>query len=319
MATVTRREILGAAALAAASSSASAAPAPATNTGKPILSLFSKPLSFIPADQLGAAVQEIGFEAIDLAVRPGGHVEPEHVRQDLPRAVRAIREAGVQVSMITTGIVDASTPYAEDIVAAMTSLGITRYRYGGFRWADGIPYERQIESFRPRSAALADLNRHYGATAMYHTHSGVGLVGASIWDLHEIFQGLDPKFIGVNYDVGHATVEGGLGGWIDSFYITGAYLHGVALKDFLWELDARSRWETAWKPLGRGMVRFPKFFSMLRETGFAGPVELHFEYPLGGAEEGLKSGIGMSRADIFAAIRRDLTTARGYMAAAGLA
>lgn len=311
----TRREALGAVALAAATTPRASSSTP----GKPVIALFSKPLSFLPVDQLGPAVKELGFSSVDLAVRPGGHVEPAHVRRDLPRAVRSLRAAGLEVPMITTAIVDASTPHAEDIVAAMTGVGIARYRFGGFRWADGIPFARQIEAFRPRCAALADLNRRYSATAMYHTHSGVGLVGASIWDLHEIFRDLDPKLVGVNYDVGHATVEGGLGGWIDSFHITGPYLQGVAVKDFLWELDARSRWEPAWKPLGQGMVRFPQFFGMLRDAAFAGPIQLHFEYPLGGAEDGLKSGIIMSRSDIFVAIRRDLVTVRKYLADAGLA
>lgn len=311
---VTRRDLL----VSAAALAGPAAPrASASDKGKPVIALFSKPLSFIPGEQLGTAVRELGFESIDLAVRPGGHVEPARVRQDLPPVVRAIRGAGVEVSMLTTGIVDATTPYAEDVIATMTSLGIYRYRWGGLRWAKGIPFERQIEAFRPRVAGLAKLNNRHGATAMYHTHSGVGLVGASIWDLHEILRGFDPKLVGVNYDVGHATVEGGLGGWIDSFNITGAYLQGVAVKDFLWELNARGEWEPAWKPLGQGMVHLDQFFPMLREAAFAGPVQLHFEYSLGGAEEGLTSGIFMPRGEIFSAIRRDLGVLRTYMNATG--
>jgi sugar phosphate isomerase/epimerase len=312
---ITRREVFGAAtALAAAASSRAAASA----SGKPVLALFSKPLSFIPAAELGTAARELGFESIDLAVRPGGHVEPDHVRTDLPLVVRAIRAAGLEVAMLTTGIVDAATPHAEDVIAAMTGLGITRYRWGGFRWSKQSSLDRQIEAFRPRVAALAELNRRYGATAMYHTHSGVGLVGASIWDLHEILRGFDPALVSVNYDVGHATVEGGLGGWIDSFNISLPYLKGVAVKDFLWELNAQSQWEPAWKPLGQGMVRFAQFFRMLREAAFAGPVQLHFEYPLGGAEGGAKSGLLMSKEDIFSAIRRDLSSAQDFMKSAGL-
>ena len=56
---------------------------------------------------------------------------------------------------------------------------------------------------------------------MYHTHSGVGLVGAPIWDLHIIMKDLDPKLVGINYDVAHATIEGGLGGWIASYRVSG--------------------------------------------------------------------------------------------------
>jgi hypothetical protein len=37
---------------------------------------------------------------------------------------------------------------------------------------------------------------------MYHTHSGVGLLGASFPDLHTLLDGIDPKAAGVNFDIG---------------------------------------------------------------------------------------------------------------------
>jgi sugar phosphate isomerase/epimerase len=277
------------------------------------IAIFSKHLEFLEGDELARGAKEIGFDGIDLAVRKGGHVEPERVKQDLPALVAIIRAQGVEVPMLTTDIIDADTPYASDVLEAMTALGIHYYRWGGLKWNNSRTIAQQIDEFKPRVAKLAALNGRYQASAMYHTHSGAGLVGASIWDLHAILNGFDPKLVGVNYDVGHATVEGGLGGWIESFRITSEYLRGVAVKDFLWEKDAAGHWQAAWKPLGEGMVRFPQFFTMLREARFNGPLQLHFEYPLGGAENGKKKDLAMSRAEIFAAMKRDLTTLRGYV------
>src|SRR6185437_11654245 len=105
-------------------------------------------------------------------------------------------------------------------------------------------------------ARLAELNRRYQVCSMYHTHSGEGLVGASIWDLYIVMRDLDPAFMGVNFDVAHATIEGGLGGWINSFHITGPHLRGLAVKDFVWAKDDRGRWDANWVPLGQGMVRW---------------------------------------------------------------
>ena len=160
--------------------------------------------------------------------------------------------------------------------------------------------------------------RAIGVGAMYHTHSGIGLVGAPIWDLHEFLDGLDPAAVGVNYDIGHATVEGGFGGWIDSFRITGIYLRGIAVKDFLWEKNKRGEWRPEWKPLGEGMVRFPEFFRMVAASGFSGPLQLHFEYPLGGSEEG-KSELSGSKDEVFSAMKKDLAQLRSYLKAANLA
>jgi sugar phosphate isomerase/epimerase len=50
-----------------------------------------------------------------------------------------------------------------------------------------------------------------------------------------LLKDFDPQAVGVNYDIGHATIEGGFGGWINSLRITGLHLRGVAVKDFLWE------------------------------------------------------------------------------------
>ncbi len=316
---MTRRTLLQSAAALAAGSTLSAQPA----APKLKIAIFSKHLEFLEGEALAKGCKEIGFDGVDLAVRAKGHVEPARVRQDLPALVKILRDHGLEVPMITTDIIDADTPFADDILATMTDLGIHHYRWGGFKWTPAgssgdKPLAKQIEAFRPRVAKLASLNAKYQASAMYHTHSGVDLVGASIWDLHEILSGFDPKLVGVNYDIGHATVEGGFGGWIESFRITGEYLRGVAIKDFLWEKNAKGQWTAEWKPLGEGMVKFAKFFDLLRDARFSGPLQLHFEYPLGGAEKGNKTGLTMSQADIFAAMRKDVVSLRGYLAAAKL-
>jgi sugar phosphate isomerase/epimerase len=273
------------------------------------VAIFSKHLHFLQGDEVGRAAKEIGFDGVDITVRKNGHVEPERVKQDLPPLVKAIRSHGLEVPMITTDITDADFPLAEDIVRAASELGIRYYRFGGFKYVADQPYPKQLDALKPRLAKLAAINARYQACAIYHTHSGVGLVGGSDWDLHEIMKDLDPRQVAINFDVGHATVEGGLGGWINSFHIAGLHLRGVAVKDFLWEKDSRGRWAPAWKPLGQGMVKLPEFFGLLSKTDFAGP--------LGGANNGLRK-LTMPPAEVFAAMKRDLGQLRTYLSQASL-
>jgi sugar phosphate isomerase/epimerase len=305
-------------ATSAALMSATSGGAAAETPKRPLkVAIFSKHLLFLRGEQLAERAAEIGFDGVDLAVRKGGHVAPERVKQDLPPLVATLRKHGLEIPMITTDIVDADTPYTEDILSTASQLGIRYYRWGGLTYKPDIPLAQQLEAMKPRVEKLAALNARYRATAMYHTHSGLNVVGASIWDLHELLNGLDPASIGVNYDVGHATVEGGFGGWINSYRISGKYLHGIAVKDFLWEKKGKDNWRPAWKPLGDGMVRLPEFFRMVAESHFSGPLQLHFEYPLGGAENG-KTQIADPSA-VFAQMRRDLQQLRTYLRDAGLA
>ncbi len=290
---------------------------PAESKEKLKVAIFSKHLQFLQGDELAAAAANLGFDGLDLTVRKGGHVEPERVRQELPGLVATIRRHGLEVPMISTEIADADSPFAEDVVRAAAELGIRHYRFGAFKYANDQPYPKQLDAFKPRLTRLAALNQRYQACAMYHTHSGVGLVGASIWDLHEIMSGIDPARVGINYDVSHATIEGGLGGWINSFHISGAHLRGIAVKDFIWEKNRRGLWDPAFVPLGTGMVHFPQFFQMVAAAGFSGPLQVHFEYPLGGAENG-KRQLTIPQGEVLAAMKRDLAELRRYLAQASL-
>ncbi|HTM51496.1 MAG TPA: TIM barrel protein [Bryobacteraceae bacterium] len=313
-----RKALLGSGAALAAGALQARAAEEKSAAGKLKVAIFSKHLQFLKGEALARGAAEIGFDGVDLSVRKGGHVEPERVREELPKLVAIIRQHGLEVPMLTTDIADAQSPHAEDILRTMSELGIRHYRWGGFKYDAARPLARQLEELKPRVARLADLNSRYKASAMYHTHSGTGVVGASIWDLYIVLKEFDPQAVGVNYDIGHATVEGGAGGWINSFRIIGAHLRGVAVKDFLWGKDAKGNWKAQWTPLGGGMVRLPQFFGMLAASRFAGPLQLHFEYSMGGAESG-KTALTIPKQEVSEIMKRDLQRLRGMLKDAALA
>jgi len=314
-----RRSVLqtGAAALVGGRLLQSAPTIPRPGAGKLRVAIFSKHLLFLQGAQLAQAAARMGFDGIDLAVRKGGHVEPSRVKQDLPGLVAIIRQHGLEVPMLTTDIADTSSANSENILQCMSELNVRHYRWGGFKYTDDRSISAQLDSLKPRVAKLAALNARYHVCAMYHTHSGLNLVGAPIWDLHELLTGFDPATVGVNYDIGHATVEGGFGGWIDSFRVTGPYLRGIAVKDFRWQKNAHGQWRPAWKPLGQGMVNFAEFFQMVAASQFSGPLQLHFEYSLQGADQGMKAV--RNPKEVFTAMARDLRQLRAYLSQAGLA
>ena len=135
----------------------------------------------------------------------------------------------------TCPITDADSPNAEQILQTSSSLGITHYWWGTFRYAPNKPIVQQLDELKPRVAKLAALNARYGMTAMYHTNEGSSAVGAAIWDLLYVFKNFDPAQVGFHYDLGHMTIAGGNGTWALNLRAAGPYVAGVAVKDFVLE------------------------------------------------------------------------------------
>ena len=283
---------------------------PAAAKEKLKLSIFSKHLQFVQGAELAKAAADLGFDGVDITVRKGGHIEPQRVKQELAAAGRYPAQTGARSPdghHRHRSTRRRPSPRTSSARPRSWASGTTARAAGSTR-ADQ-PITAQLDAFRPRLEGLAKLNAKYQSCAMYHTHSGVGLVGAPIWDLHIMMKDIDPKLVGINYDVAHATIEGGLGGWIASYRVSGAHVRGIALKDFVWAKDARGRWREQWCPIGEGMVHFPEFLGMVAASGFNGPVQVHYEYPM--PEENAAGGVCRDEAGP----RRRL---RGYLEKAGL-
>ncbi len=139
-----------------------------------------------------------------------------------------------------------------------------------------------------------------------------------MWDLYLLLKDFDSSAVSANYDVGHATVEGGFGGWIHSARLLMPYMKGTAVKDFKWKQNERGAWVPGWCALGQGMVNVKRYFAMLKAARVNGPLQLHMEYPdLGGADSG-KRQFTIPKEKLIAIMRRDIETLKGMLREGGL-
>lgn len=80
---------------------------PVPKIGRLPIGIVSRHLQWTDLAGAIAVAKEAGFDAIEWNVRKGGHVAPEPVEQELPRAIEATRQAGLAATMITASIQDA--------------------------------------------------------------------------------------------------------------------------------------------------------------------------------------------------------------------
>jgi sugar phosphate isomerase/epimerase len=299
--------------LATSIRAAAAAQAPSTPSAQPRrlpIGIVSRHLQWTSLEDAVALAAEAGFDAIEWNVRSGGHVAPERVERELPRAVELTRQAGLAVTMITTSIQDAQSAHAEAILATAQGLGIRYYRGGEyFRYDYNRDLVAQLEALKPRVAGLAALNQKYGTTWAYHTHSAPGMIGGSVWDIWSVIKDFDPALIGLNYDTGHTTARGGVG-WIDAAHVAHRQIACVAIKDVTWQRRADGRWASEFCPVGEGMVNVAQVFGYLATVGFAGPVNIHYEHHgLLGTDVG-KWQLDLPRQQFLAIVTHDLAAVR---------
>jgi sugar phosphate isomerase/epimerase len=270
------------------------------------LCFFSKHLPRMNGRELGRSLKALGFDGVDLTVRPGGHVDPRRVASELPVFVDAIRHEDLAVPMITTELLSDADPVAQPTLETAARLKIPFYKPGYYRYAF-VDVRKELEAAGKQLKGLADLSRRHGMRLGYHNHSGY--IGGPVWDFAPFIEPLDAATAGYYFDVRHAVVEGGDGGWRTAFNLVTPRLSMIALKDFFWEKSGGS-WRVRNCPMGEGMVDWKQFFAMLAKARFHGPTSLHVEYEVTGATPAAEEE------NMLAAAARDLAFIRARLAEA---
>jgi L-ribulose-5-phosphate 3-epimerase len=285
------------------------------NDKKRPICVFSKHLQWCKSfDEMAEFAAKVGFDGVDLTVRKGGHVPPEKVVDLLPKAVKAVEKAGLKVNMMTAGLNDPDDKWTVPVLKTAGELGIGYYRMGYLRYDKKLGVAKSLPGLRKKMAKLAELNEKYKIHGAYQNHAGAR-VGGAVWDIWELVKDLDPKWIGCQYDIRHATVEGATS-WPLGFDLLQKHTKITAIKDFKWG-QVNGEWKYFNVPLGKGAVDFDKYFELYKKYKIEGPISLHYEYPMGGANKGARE-LSISQKELKSAMLADLDQLKVWLNKAGL-
>jgi sugar phosphate isomerase/epimerase len=271
--------------------------------------MFSKMLQEFSVAEAARRIKALGFDGVDLTVRPKGHVEPEQVARELPEAIGAIHDQGLTIPMISTAITAAGQPHAEATLEAAARQGIRRLKLGYWNAPKGKLTEA-IDQARRSLDGLERLAESHRVTFGVHNHSGPGYVNCQPSVVWLLLRDRDPNLVASYFDPGHAAVEGGSGGWRQSLELLAPRIRLVAVKDFGWKSEPatpKAVWHAQQVPLRDGLVAWPEVFQTLARIGYDGPVSLHSEY------KGAHSWRDLSTAELIEQTGNDLTFVRSLV------
>lgn len=283
-------------------------------------SVFSKHLQAFNYNELARVVSESGFDGIDLTVRAKGHVLPENVEADLPKAVAAAQDAGISIYMIVTLINDADDPLTERILKTASSLGITHYRMDWLYYDEKISIDENLKVIQRKMSKLAKLNEKYKIKGEYQNHSGKytpsSYFGSAIWDLHAVLKNINSPWLGSQYDVMHAHVEGAYS-WETGLKLINPFISSLAVKDFYWH-KKQEKWVPTVVPVGEGMIDFNFYFELLKRYKIICPITMHYEYTLGNLEKSDYTPTKADKTEIIALMKKDLDLVKSLIKQKGL-
>ena len=284
-----------------------------TTSGKSVkrpLCAFTKCLQFLNFDQIAEVLARTRFDGADITLRPGGQIEPENVKTELPKAVKTLQKSGITMPMMVTAVTDTDNPVDVTLLQVAADSGISHYRMGWLAYDLTKTIQQNLDSFKGKFERLAKLNEKLGIHGGYQNHSGLH-VGAPVWDLYDLVKDVDPKYLGIQYDIRHAVTDGGYS-WLLGMKRVEPWIRTICIKDFVWGKDPKGTWRHQNVLLGEGMVNFDQFLQEYATLKIEAPISMHFEYDLGGAETG-KKVTTMDPEKIYGMMKKDLDWLRASM------
>ncbi len=240
-------------------------------SGRNLMTVFTKPWPEKGLSQLADFVAGLGFDGIELPVRPGFQVTPEKVASDLPGAAKIFRERGIAIRSV-------AGPENEATVRAMGEAGIPILRIMA-KIDMKTGYIASIEEMRKRWDSLLPALEKNNVTIGVQNHcdyfvgSAMGLVALiGKYDRRHVSAVLDPAHCGLAGEPDDLAIE-----------VAWPHLALVNLKSGFWRMITGPevedvQWKKYWTTGRFGITSWPRVVSELGRRGYKGDYCLTAEY-----------------------------------------
>ena len=231
-------------------------------------SVFTKPWK-MPLPELGRFVHDLGFDGVELPVRPGYQVEPERVA-DLAQAVNVLADFGV-------GVFSIAGPTDEPTLEACAEAGVPIIRICVGVGEPGY-LAMEDEMHRLFDSLLPALDR-CGVALGIQNHCDRCVTSAI--GLRHLIEDYDPRQVCAVWDAAHCALEGE-----EPFLavdILWSHLGMVNLKNAVRRLTTGpeaevAQWEVYWTSGRQGLASWPTVAEELHKRDWRGPLCLTAEY-----------------------------------------
>jgi sugar phosphate isomerase/epimerase len=232
--------------------------------------VFTKPWPDLSIAELGDKVRALGFQGIELPVRPGYPVNPDNVWRELPHAAATLAERDVRILSV-------AGPTDADTVEACGEAGVPVIRTMAQIGPEG--YLATEERLQREYEALLPLLDQHGVTIGVQNHCGRFINNAI--GTRRLIERFEPRHVAMVWDAAHEALCGGEPDL--ALEVAGTHLCMVNLKNALWQRtngpEAEwAQWRIHWTSGRHGLASWPRVVAELRQRGYSGVVCLTAEY-----------------------------------------
>jgi len=238
-------------------------------------SLFPKFFQNCTADQLAEVVLDCGLDAVDLVVRDGFWVTPDHMAAETSSFVKAMHRRNIKVEFATTGFSPDQLAEDDTPLRVMADHGIRSFRMSYFTYTEHEDLFAQMEKARAQMHRMAELCGKFKIKAVYQVHHGNRMLVQHTYEALAIVQGLPAEYVGVMPDPGNQFHEGS-DNWNKAIAGLGAYAAAVGVKDGLYRYKSEDAalpnkgWTKSWAPCQEGVTNWTVIARALHKAKFRG-------------------------------------------------